>query len=174
MVKLYPGNPTALQRMERLGKRLQEEAGIYDFAGLLYENLEPARSDRASFIGPIVVQACKVKSRGRGLFLTKAVKAGELLLCEKAFSVSLMSIYDDVDGPLSGHGLDDARNDLHNDCVFQFHRNSSLVSPFNNLHSGSYSPEKMDSVVDGETIIDGYVCDACLLDLVSLANRSGS
>ncbi len=154
MIVLFPGNETACQRMDRVGNRLQEEAGVYDFAGMLRENLKPVKSDRAGFIGPVEVRSCRLKSHGRGLFLTKAVKAGQLLLCEKAFSVSLMSINEDVDEALSGHELEDARNDLHNDCVFQFHRNPSLFPAFRNLYSGYYSP-KESIEVEGQVIIDG-------------------
>ncbi len=41
--------------------------------------------DRADFVGPIEVRPCKNPEHGRGLFSTRAVKAGDLLLCEKAF-----------------------------------------------------------------------------------------
>lgn len=157
MINLYPCNEIASHRMERVSCRLQEEAGIYDFAGMLKENMQPVKSDRASYIGSVEVRACQVKSRGRGLFLTKSVNAGELLLCEKAFSVSLLSIQDDDDSNdngLSGNGLDVARDDLHKDCVFQFHRNPSLLSAFKALHSGHYSPEEI-SEVDEQIILDG-------------------
>lgn len=156
MISLYPCNKIASHRMERVSRRLQEEAGIYDFASMLKENMQPVKSDRASYIGSVEVRACKVKSRGRGLFLKKSVNAGELLLCEKAFSVSLLSIHDDDsnDHGLSGNGLDVARDDLHKDCVFQFHRNPSLFSAFKGLHPGHYSPEEI-SEVDEQTILDG-------------------
>lgn len=156
MISLYPRNVIAIYRMERVAHRLQEEAGIYDFAGMLEENIQPMKSDRASYIGSVEIRTCKAKSRGRGLFLTKPVYAGELLLCEKAFSVSLLSIHVDEsnDDGLSENGLDVARDDLHKDCVFQFHRNPSLLPAFKGLHSGRYSPEKI-AEVDGEIIVDG-------------------
>ena len=156
MVSLYPRNEIASHRMERVRRRLQEEAGIYDFAGMLKENMQPMKSDRASYIGSVEVRACQVKSRGRGLFLTKSVNAGELLLCEKAFSVSLLSIHevDSKDDDVSGNGLEVARDDLHKDCVFQFHRNPSLLSAFKSLYSGHYSPEEI-AEVDEQIILDG-------------------
>lgn len=156
MISLYPRNEIATQRMERVARRLQEEAGIYDFAGMLKENMQPMKLDRANYIGSVEVRTCKDKSRGRGLFLTKPVYAGELLLCEKAFSVSLLSIHDDDDNDdgLSGNGLDVARHDLDKDCVFQFHRNPSLLPAFKCLHSGRYSPEKI-AEIDGQVVLDG-------------------
>ena len=156
----------ACQRLERVRNRLQERAGIYDFSGMLKETLKQTRLDRASYKGCVEVRTCKDKSRGRGLFLTKAVKAGELLLCEKAFSVSLMSIKETVAQKLHGDGLDEAVDSLQKDCVFQLHRNPSLIPAFTELYSGNYHPEEVTQV-DGQPIIDGYVnnaiVEACLL-----------
>ena len=50
--------------------------------------------DAATYLGPIEVQGSDGK--GRGLFATRDVKAGELLLCEKAFALV--------------HGFTDAKN----------------------------------------------------------------
>lgn len=155
---LFPLNKTACQRLEHVRSRLQELAGIYDFSEMLREKFEPTGLDRASYIGCVEVRSCKVKSRGRGLFLTKAVKAGELLLCEKAFSVSFMSVKDAVAQDIHGDGLDEARDNLQKDCVFRLHRNPSLIPAFTELYSGYYHPEEVTRV-DGQAIIDGYVND---------------
>lgn len=162
---LYPDNKMACERLERVRDRLQEEAGKYDFPAMLKGTSEPTRLDRANFIGSLEVRTCKVKSRGRGLFLTKPVKVGELLLCEKAFSVSLMSIHEDIDQSLPGHGLDTARDDMYRDCVFQLHRNPSQIQLFTELHSGNSKSEKM--IVDGQPILDGYVSGVHLTTHVS-------
>lgn len=159
LTSLFPDNKMAFQRLERVRERLQEEAGNYDFATMLKGTSEPTRLDRASFIGCVEVRKCKMKSRGRGLFLTKPVKVGELLLCEKAFAVSLMSIYENIDEDLPGHGLDTARDDMYRDCVFQLHRNPSQIPLLMGLHSGGRKPETLS--VDGQSIIDGYVKGVC-------------
>lgn len=155
LTTLFPDNKLAHQRSERVRDRLQEEAGNYDFPAMLEGTSQPTRLDRASFIGCIEVRPCKVTSRGRGLFLTKPVKVGELLLCEKAFTVSLMSIHENIDQGLPGHGLDTARNDMYKDCVFQLHRNASQMPSFTELHSGGSKAKQI--IVDGQHIIDGYV-----------------
>lgn len=166
LTDLFPSNPTARQRLERVQQRLQEQAGIYDFSEMLTEPLKSTGLNRATFRGCFEVRQCKVKSRGRGLFLTKAVKVGELLLCEKAFSVSLMSMTATGTQGLPNDGLDQARDAMQKDCVFQLHRNPSLIPAFTELYSGYYQPEEA-SQVDGQAIIDGYVSDAleqiCLL-----------
>lgn len=165
LTSLYPDNELAHQRLERVRDRLQEEAGNYDFPTMLKGTSEPTKLDRANFIGCLEVRTCKVKSRGRGLFLTKPVKVGELLLCEKAFSVSLMSIHEDIDQGLPGHGLDTARDDMYRDCIFQLHRNPSQIPLFTELHSGSCKSEKM--IVDGQPILDGYVSGVHLTTHIS-------
>lgn len=88
LLELYPGNKAATKDVERCGLRSQEQAGEFDFASMLDEAVTKQPSpclDRAAYIGPIDVRKCAIESHGRGLFTTKAVKAGELLLCEKAF-----------------------------------------------------------------------------------------
>ena len=155
LTSLFPGNKLACQRLERVRERLKEEEGHYNFAALLEGTSKPTRLDCADFTGCVEIRPCKVKSRGRGLFLTKPVKMGELLLCEKAFSVSLMSIHENIDHGLPGHGLDTARDNMFRDCVFQLHRNPSQIPLFTELHSGCGKTEKM--TVDGQPVIDGYV-----------------
>jgi len=66
--------------------------------------------------------------RGRGLFTTKAVKAGELLSCEKAFA------YCYADNP-EEHSLED---DLITAIVQKLRRNPSLLLEFVTLAHGSY------------------------------------
>lgn len=160
LTTLFPHNKMACQRLERVRDRLQEEAGNYDFPAMLKGTSEPTTLDRASFIGCVEVRECKVRSRGRGLFLTKPAKVGELLICEKAFSVSLMSIHENIDQSLPGHGLDTARDYMLRDCVFQLHRNPSQISVFTKLHSGYCKPEKMS--VDGQPIINGVLIDSII------------
>lgn len=70
--------------------------------------------------------------------------------------MSLLSILDvdSNDDGLSGNGLGFARDDLNKDCVFQFHRNLSLLPAFKDLHSGRYRPGKI-AEMDGQIILDG-------------------
>ncbi|KAL2057404.1 hypothetical protein ABVK25_002457 [Lepraria finkii] len=85
MINLYPGNKDAL--LSRCDKRQREENGHYEWASMLSEAQSPNPDmDRATYIGPIEVRPCAIKSDGRGLFTAKDVEAGELLLYEKAFS----------------------------------------------------------------------------------------
>jgi hypothetical protein len=49
----------------------------------------PPNLNHATYIGPIEVRPAG--SKGRGLFTTKAVKAGDILLYEKAFTYSFIN-----------------------------------------------------------------------------------
>jgi hypothetical protein len=77
---------------KRTIKRIKElESGSYNWAPMHFhdgENKNPYK-DNTIYVGPVAVKDSP--SRGRGLFLTKAVKAGNLILCEKAFSYSYLS-----------------------------------------------------------------------------------
>lgn len=54
------------------------------------KKLCPPHLDHATYIG--LVAARETGSRGRGLFTTKEVKAGDLLLCEKAFAHAFVDV----------------------------------------------------------------------------------
>lgn len=80
-----PSNNTAVKaRLERATKRLAEQTdGRYQFKQMHKEAaaLRPPHLDHATHIGP--VQAKASGFRGRGLFTTKAVKAGGLLFVKR-------------------------------------------------------------------------------------------
>ncbi|KAJ6785903.1 hypothetical protein PWT90_05544 [Aphanocladium album] len=93
----FPGEPSARALLLRAQARLREqETGRYSFAAMYAQAQQPAGLvDCASFRGPVEVRACSSESesesesesstgRGRGLFLTEAVAASDLILCEKA------------------------------------------------------------------------------------------
>lgn len=89
----YPNNPEAAKERSRVRSRIVEQKlGSYDFKALRKEVLKNRSPflDHATFDGPVAVKASASPSAGRekGLFTTRAVRAGELLLCEKAFSYS--------------------------------------------------------------------------------------
>lgn len=84
----HPDNKNAAAEMGRAKARLAEErTGEYDF-GRMYKQAEktPPIIDCATFSRPVEVR--ESPGRGRGLFTTVPVSAGQLLLCEKAFGYS--------------------------------------------------------------------------------------
>jgi hypothetical protein len=156
----YPDNPTAKPKLTRAISRLAEQTnGKYPFKQLHLEaaKLRPPHLDHATYIGPVRIQAAG--SRGRGLFTTKAVKAGDLLFCEKAFTHAFI----DKEG---GRGVDmtvlmdpenrgtmGAQADLINMTVQKLYRNPSLLPVITGLHHGSYQPVDATEV-DGKPVVD--------------------
>lgn len=71
----------------RVEARLQEQqTGEYNFMSMLKQaDVVPPIIDCATFSKSVCVKASPRRG-GKGLFLTKDVEAGELVLCEKAFA----------------------------------------------------------------------------------------
>ncbi|KAK3899288.1 hypothetical protein C8A05DRAFT_37110, partial [Staphylotrichum tortipilum] len=155
----YPSNEPAKHLLTRAISRLAEQThGKYPFKEMRAEaaRLRPPRLDRATYIGPVRVQ--DAGPRGRGLFTTRPVKAGELLLCEKAFA------YAAVDGPgtilldseAGGKITMGASSDLIDATIRKLYHNPSLISKVTNLHHGSYHPLPATEA-DGKPIIDSFL-----------------
>lgn len=154
--KLYPGNKAAMKEIERCEIRSQEQAGDYDFMSMLDEAVskQPSpRLDRAAYIGPIEVRKCAIESHGRGLFITKAVKAGELLLCEKAFntafapddSKAVPELNDPHETESDGSKWRlKIRGELGASTFIKLIRNPSVVSAFADLYPGPDADEVID------------------------------
>lgn len=154
--ELYPGNKAAIKDIERCELRSREQAGELDFASMLDEAVSKQRSphlDRAAYIGPIKVRKCAIASHGRGLFTTKAVKAGELLLCEKAFATAFAT--DEIKAAVDANHLKDPNSDgfewrlklraeLAANTFVKLIRNPSVVSAFAELYPGPDADEEID------------------------------
>jgi len=158
----YPSNVAAQGELTRAINRLAEqEYGRYRFKQLYMEasKLRPPHLDHSTYVGPVSVRASG--SRGRGLFTTKAVKAGELLLCEKAFAHAFVDngkakvnaditllVNTETDSMAMG-----AQAELIRMIVQKLYRNPSLASVITDLHHGSYKPVDV-SDVDDTPIVD--------------------
>jgi hypothetical protein len=99
------------------------------------------------------------ESRGRGLFTAEAVKAGDLLFCEKAFAHA----FHDADEPSKGIALlmnpqtntmtMGTQVELITLIVQNLYKNPSLMPAFTDLYHGSYKPVAV-SEVDDTPIVD--------------------
>lgn len=157
----FPGNKQAVNLSERARQRcIEESTGAYDFKMLQEEmkRVSPPLLDHATYIGP--VERRETESKGRGLFLTKSVKAGDLLLCEKAFSYA----------PINGAGGNDPNGfllpDIQKNELIQVHganvlrllasklyNNPSLTASLTGLHVGSGKMADA-TYVDEQAIVD--------------------
>lgn len=166
LCKKYPNNVDATKELTKVRCRLLEQkSGTYDFKAIYEEasRLRPPHLDHATFIGPVTVKASK--GRGRGLFTTKAVKAGDLVLCEKAFAHCYASTEENSANSSkislllnmhTNHMSIGTQSDLITTIVQKLQRNPSYLPEFTALHHGSYKPVNVTEV-DGNPIIDTYV-----------------
>jgi len=154
----YLDNKQAKLILDRAQNRVQEQkTGNYNFKRLQAEakKFQPPQLDHASYNGPIEVR--ETESRGRGLFVTKAVKAGDLLLCEKAFSYAYADKEDRkislLMHPETNRATMGTQSDLIKLIVHKLHRNPSIASEFTALYHGSY--EALDThSVDSQPVVD--------------------
>ena len=164
LLEKFPASEPGKLELSRVRLRLSEqETGNYDF-NKMYEatKLRPPLVDCATFRGPVEIR--NSGSYGRGLFVTRPVKAGELLLCEKAFSYcfaappeemasskwSQRSVLLDVGANRISMGT---HSDVIRDVSNKLARNPSLNQQFRDMHHGAYKPVS-DTVVDGLPVVD--------------------
>jgi hypothetical protein len=82
---LAPSDPKSHEELEKTKEHvLEQQEGTYDFAEMIDEVTKNGFSaDRASFL--LKTEVRQTQDRGRGLFATKEIRMGDLILCEKAF-----------------------------------------------------------------------------------------
>lgn len=158
-----PTNTYAREQVERAARRLvEEEMGEYDFSKMSKEavTLLPPHLDYATYSSPVTIGI--TGSKRRGLFTTRDVKAGDLLLCEKAFAHSFIDI-DNID-----RQKDDLLIHLNaeTDCtimpvesellrlvVHKVCHNPALLPIITDLEDGCF-PRVSTSTVDDEPVVD--------------------
>ena len=169
LLEHHPHCAEAKKEIARTESRLieQQHAG-FDFQ-IMHEmaKINPPRLDCATYLGPVAIKASG--GRGRGLFTTKDVVAGELLLCEKAFAYCwadtgggqtssktslLMNCY-------TNRAFMGTQADMITEIVQKTYHNPSLMPSFTSLHHGDYKPVK-ETIVDGVPIVDTYVVFASI------------
>ncbi|KAI9640898.1 hypothetical protein NHQ30_010739 [Ciborinia camelliae] len=168
LCKKYPDNSLAVTELRRVDRRLAEqESGIYDFESIYKEisTTRPPQLDHATFIGSVVVKPSP--GRGQGLFTTKAIKAGELLLCEKAFAHCYTESLEDSEISSKTTLLMNVhtnkmtmgtQSDLITNIVQKLWKTPSLIPKFTALHHGSYKPAER-AEVDGKPVIDTFLIE---------------
>jgi len=161
-LKEHPRNSDAKTLFSRaIGRLLEQEHGKYKFKQMQHdsEKKAPPIMDCATYMGPVEIE--QTDSRGRGVFTTTAVKAGDLLLCEKAFAytfaTSTKSDQEQKTAIPTMETFKAAQRQAHNmlarqatNIVFQ---NPSLLPILKDFYHGSYTPLETSSV-DGAPIVD--------------------
>ncbi|KAL1799689.1 hypothetical protein ACET3X_000031 [Alternaria dauci] len=163
---LFPSKNEATAALVRAKHRCDEaRTGQFDFKLLSAEAKKhsPPHLDHATYIGPVEVR--KVNGKGRGLFATKPMKAGDLVLCEKAFShahvddeqkgnanVTLLMNVETNKGFMGGQA------DLIQLITQKLFKNPSIAPEFTDLYHGDYKAVDIKSV-DGQPVIDTFLVE---------------
>ena len=163
LLREYPGNEAAMREKARAEQRLMEQrTGRYDFRKMYNDCLSKILYlDHGSYFGPVKIK--NSQGRGLGLFTTKNVVAGELLLCEKAFSYSYKEKYAEKTEDSSGipilaniftNGITvGTQVNLLKETIQKLKWNPSFLPSVTALHHGSYVP----AAEIKEDVVDTYV-----------------
>ena len=163
LLAAYPNCNEAKEELSRTNLRLAEQnSGHYDFS-LMYNKSKssPPHLDCATYLGPTEIGPSR--GRGRGMFVTRDVKVGELLLCEKAFAYCFANTEGDSPSSIklllnthTDRGFLGTQADLVTEIVQTMYRNPSTMSAFTSLYHGDYEPAKQTEV-DGKPVVDRSV-----------------
>lgn len=163
--KDFPDNKQAIVVLDRARRRRAEKvSGNFDFKLLQAEakKYRPPHLDHATYVGPVEVR--RTISKGRGLFVTKPIKVGDLILCEKAFSHAYVDDTDNANAsltflmnPETNKGFMGGQADLIRMIVQKLYNNPSMASSFTELHHGTYRAANV-LYVDEQPVVDTYVC----------------
>lgn len=158
LTESYTENKYAKYHITRVKERLNEEQGQYTFSDM-YKQAEktPPLIDCATFAKLVEVRASPGK--GKGLFTTRDVASGDLLLCEKAFAY----VYAGKDHHSSartmlmnvqtGRMVFGGQASLITQIVQKLYHSPELSRPFLDLHCGDY-PKIPVLDCDGHPVVD--------------------
>lgn len=165
-MQITPEDHDTLMELSRVKARMAEIAtGEYNF-GAMRSALKHGRLrlDHASYTHNVTVRSAG--SKGRGLFATKRLRAGDVVMCEKAFQSCFRG---------------DSSNDIY--IVININTNSGNTGPhasllfriidhlrynpgharqFVELWDGGYKPKYGAVQVDGQTVVDTFETQAII------------
>lgn len=136
--------------IDRVLARLKEQqTGQYDFLSMhIQAETTPPLIDCATYTSPVEIRDSPGK--GRGLFTTRKVLAGDLLICEKAFGY----VYGGKDHS-SGVAMTDKElsQSLRAQIVQRLFHSIEDVRLFSHLHHGDFDAVGVYEV-DGSPVVD--------------------
>lgn len=157
------------EHMLLASKRMEESAtGVFDFAGMrkMAQLQKYPRLEYGCYIGPVELRRCNPRSKGRGLFATRDIDQGELVMCEKAFAIA----YEGETGICAT--INTVKNRLYmgpDSClparvVQLLSDNPSMADQYLNLYSGGRVRPGQDKVFtdEGALILDSFTVAAIL------------
>ncbi|KAH7174555.1 uncharacterized protein B0J16DRAFT_404292, partial [Fusarium flagelliforme] len=159
LVKSFPENNAARAQIRRAGARQHEQrTGDYNYKSM-YEQAKatPPLIDCATYSNPVEIRDSP--GRGRGLFTTRSVAAGDLLLCEKAFSYSFvdetMSPTRPLINPATKKIVIGGPAYLLPQVAQKLYHNPQFLPAFHELYHGE--PNRVDvAECDGAPVVDSF------------------
>ncbi|KAL2073601.1 hypothetical protein VTL71DRAFT_10927 [Oculimacula yallundae] len=165
----FPASKAGASELLRIQARMDEQdRGVYNFKKMhKASRLRPPIVDCATHIGPVAIR--NVPGKGRGLFTTRSVEAGDLLMCEKAFAYAHADQSSDPGSNMTADiGL---LLNIHSKRVtigthvsqlagiYQNLANNPSVAPeFLDLYSGSYE-RASQLTADGAAVVDSFLIE---------------
>lgn len=176
----HPESTDAKAGLAKVRLRLDEQSsGMYDWFGMYQEShkIKNPRLDVADFVGPVEVK--ESYGRERGLFVTRDVKAGEVVLVSKAVDVihsSDLAAYEVI----VTYDLNTQTIDMHSGArlrsalAYRMYHDPSLVRELDKLDSGpgrgkadDVSPVKDDVPVEAQVAGERAINIARLDNIIS-------
>ena len=160
LLKEFPENKSAKEKLLRTFRRLQEQRkGEYEFLKMRNEVKEwgdkRGKLDCAEYVGPVRIR--DAGDKGRGLFATRDVRFGDLLLCSKAFGVCHKEVADARIEILfnfkARKGQAGTHSQLVRELIQVLYHNPKKAKELYKLHSGDYQRVR-GGIVDGLPVVD--------------------
>jgi len=159
----FDANNAALRKeLSRAEQRINEETkGEYDFRAMTSSvSMDSNDLDNTSYFGPAEVR--QTPNYGRGLFATRDIEPGELVLCEKAYLLpnKYGKRHDWEDGIFNiMHGFDktlfSTGATLLGGIITKLYNNPSLNATYLSMYEGDYKRSgKEGNVIDGVPVVD--------------------
>ncbi|KAM0342616.1 hypothetical protein ACHAPU_009344 [Fusarium lateritium] len=167
LLERFPDSQIVKEALKHVKSRLQEQnPGDYNFRKMYSQAKEtPPLIDCATFSKNVEVRDSP--GRGRGLFTTKSVSAGDLLLCEKAFSYSFIDETRLEDRATCMLNLSTkqitlgASADLWPQLVQRLYHDPESLSVFQELYHGNYDKTTV-SECDGTAVVDSFMVETIM------------
>lgn len=149
----------------------QSETGDYPWVNICQNQFD----ELADFVGPVIVK--NTSTKGRGLFATDAIKAGQLILASKAFA---RVVVDRSDGFFMNmcwnqksdekHLKDRSQTQLITEIVHILKENPEKCRELYNLYAGPEYNSHMEPIDDNHS----YGIDVQRIEAICLYNQFGS
>lgn len=161
---LDPTDDTVKADLARTKKRiLEQQKGNYEFDAMAQSaTASHMKLDHATFTSNTRIGSAG--KRGRGLFVTKTIKHGDLVMVEKAFCASFADDLGKEHSTLININTDRVYYGTHAECLYEaidkIRRNPEEASAFFDLHNGGKFKGKQVRSLDGAVVPDVFHAEA--------------